>query len=282
MNYLDTVVIPRGSTKKQKLNADGSSPPSKPLSSSTIDKWVAAVISLYDTQKAMGDNSHPHPRGPGVRGILRKQLQDNHRQRRENYEDRGKGTMLDGYNVDDFKAIEEFWIKSLDVGGRLYISLPCLRLLLAAVRNRLDHLTTFSMTMRGQDFRGIQFADCFCVDLPEEGPMQCTILMVLLANGKTNQHGRIEYGAITELWLEYTEGIDGKMAPKEAERRYKAAWRSTSADIKLWSRRKKLINTIETLANRLDISNEESARRLEERRRGEQVGLNYCYNRYVE
>jgi len=117
--YLLGRVLPRGNTKKGKIIEGQPMPAAKPLSRGSIDKWVAAVISLYDEQKALGQNSHPHPRGVAVKAILRKITQEEHQNKRDAHEDRATGTLLDGYDANDFKKIETFWANSQERDGEI-------------------------------------------------------------------------------------------------------------------------------------------------------------------
>ncbi len=79
------------------------------VSVSTVNAYCAALVDLYMQQKSMGMNGHPHPR-TNASGSLNKLLKvvqgfENERKRRE-CEDRGKGTLLDGYYTQEqFKEI---------------------------------------------------------------------------------------------------------------------------------------------------------------------------------
>lgn len=51
------------------------------------------------------------------------------------------------------------------------------------------------MALRGESARALEFADLFCVDLEGEGHGECKALIAILSQGKTNQVGRLKFGA---------------------------------------------------------------------------------------
>ncbi|KAK9326509.1 hypothetical protein V1520DRAFT_358945, partial [Lipomyces starkeyi] len=46
------------------------------------------------------------------------------------------------------------------------------------------------MLLRGNNRREIEPADLYLLPLENEGPTKCKVLVILLCNGKTNQHGQ--------------------------------------------------------------------------------------------
>ncbi|KAM4067951.1 centromere DNA-binding protein complex CBF3 subunit [Hirsutella rhossiliensis] len=69
----------------------------------SVRTYVTAITDLYRTQKALGMNTHPSPREDNVREYL-KSLQRRDAQRdRENYADKGRDTLLDGYSESEFE-----------------------------------------------------------------------------------------------------------------------------------------------------------------------------------
>lgn len=50
--------------------------------------------------------------------------------------------------------------------------------------------------LRGQNSRGIEFADIWTVELENEGYSTNHPFIISLKNGKKNQHGRLEFGGI--------------------------------------------------------------------------------------
>jgi hypothetical protein len=68
-------------------------------------------------------------------------------------------------------------------------------------RTNVDFLFGNHMLLRSSNRLSLELADCFCLDLPKEGikteagggPTKA--LVVLMNQGKTNQHGWVEYGS---------------------------------------------------------------------------------------
>lgn len=49
--------------------------------------------------------------------------------------------------------------------------------------------------LRSESMIGLDFADLFSVELPDEGITPCTAVIVIMRSGKTNQFSNIEYGS---------------------------------------------------------------------------------------
>ncbi|KAG2868925.1 hypothetical protein PC129_g99 [Phytophthora cactorum] len=86
-----------------------------------------------------------------------------------------KRTVLDGYNLEDMKALSTFLAKS---EHHCFTEEPC------------------GLLARGASRRPMQFPDTLSLSLSKEGPQVCTPLVVIMRKGKTNQAGRVEYGAV--------------------------------------------------------------------------------------
>ncbi|KAF1315209.1 Short-chain dehydrogenase, partial [Globisporangium splendens] len=175
VDFLDNFVIPRGS--KRSKQADGTP---QALGFESIDAYVKAIVDLYQQQKSLGMNKESHPRGAALRALVDLLKRSEVTRKREAYADRGLGTVLDGYNVEDMKALSSFWL-SQQSG--------------AALRDRVDFLLGHALLARGESGRYIQFPGLLTLSLSDEGPQHCTPLVVIMTKGKTNQHGRAEYGA---------------------------------------------------------------------------------------
>ncbi|KAF1328728.1 Short-chain dehydrogenase, partial [Globisporangium splendens] len=175
VDFLDNFVIPRGN--KRAKQADGSP---QALGFESIDAYVKAIVDLYQQQKSLGMNKESHPRGVALRALVDLLKRSEVTRKREAYADRGLGTVLDGYNVEDMKALSSFWL-SQQSG--------------VALRDRVDFLLGHALLARGESRRLIQFPDLLTLSLSDEGPQHCTPLVVIMTKGKTNQHGRVEYGA---------------------------------------------------------------------------------------
>jgi hypothetical protein len=65
-------------------------------------------------------------------------------------------------------------------------------------RTNVDFLLGNHMLLRSSNRLLLELADCFCLDLPKEGikaDVPTKAFVVLMNQGKTNQHGRVEYGS---------------------------------------------------------------------------------------
>ncbi|GMF16668.1 unnamed protein product [Phytophthora fragariaefolia] len=71
-----------------------------------------------------------------------------------------------------------------------------------ALRDRADFFLGHALLARGETRRFIEFPDMLSLELPDEGPQACTPLVIIMNRGKTNQHGRIEYGAALRCKME--------------------------------------------------------------------------------
>jgi hypothetical protein len=128
----------------------------------------------------MGMNSHQSPREDNVREYL-KSLQRRDAQRdREQFADKGKNTLLDGYTDDEFQAIcRQLWAQ-----GRS--SPEC------HFRTLVDLLLSHYMLTRGGDRRSAELSDLFTFEFEGEGPTRCFPLIFTTRASKQNQHGRLE------------------------------------------------------------------------------------------
>ncbi|KAE8181731.1 hypothetical protein CF336_g8816, partial [Tilletia laevis] len=142
--------------------------------------YVAAVIDLYTQQQARGVNSAAHPRPGPVRMMLgTRTLEERDRKKRE-YVDRGIGTALDGYSQTQFGDVSNYFLlRNSEIG----------------LRDRLAFLISHYALLRGDNARKLELADLHHLELEGEGPSSCFAVVLLLANGKTNQAGRVEYGS---------------------------------------------------------------------------------------
>ena len=69
-------------------------------------------------------------------------------------------------------------------------------------RTNVDFLFSNHMLLQSSNRLGLELADCFCLDLPKEGikveaagGVPTKAFVVLMNQGKTNQHGRVEYSS---------------------------------------------------------------------------------------
>ncbi|KAE8183507.1 hypothetical protein CF328_g8161 [Tilletia controversa] len=173
--FLEEQVLHRPS-KRAKKNGDAPGT----LSESSVKSYVAALVDLYVQQQARGVNSAPHPRHGPVRILLSTRKVQEHSRKRREYVDRGIGTSLDGYTQAQLEDICAFFIQRDSETG---------------LRDRLAFLISHYALLRGDNARKLELADLHHLDLAGEGPSPCFAVVLLLANGKTNQAGRVEYGS---------------------------------------------------------------------------------------
>ena len=60
----------------------------------------------------------------------------------------------------------------------------------------MDFLLSHSMLLRGQTHQSVKFTDFFTIPLINKGPTPCNLMILIIDNGKINQFGRLEYGAV--------------------------------------------------------------------------------------
>jgi hypothetical protein len=149
---------------------------------STIRGYGAACQDLYRQQVVKKINANPDPStNPTLQGLYRTVRARTHKHRRDNYVDRGQGTIQDGYTTTDdlIKISDEFLTWNSAVG----------------IKGRAMFLLAHSCFMRGESVRMMEFADLFCMELTNEGFTKCMALCIVLDQGKTNSFGKKELGA---------------------------------------------------------------------------------------
>lgn len=101
--------------------------------------------------------------------------------KRKNYEDRGKNTLNDGYTKAELEKVSKYFLteKNSPTGSR----------------DRLCFLLSHAMLCRSETTLGMQFADLFSILIENQGVSECVSLVATITFGKTNQHGKIEYGS---------------------------------------------------------------------------------------
>jgi len=142
---------------------------------STVDAYTSAIVDLYTLQCRLGINSNPHPRDENVQALLRNTHYERERVRRANYDDRGVGTMLDGYsNLEQICSIaDHFWTRNRDFGTNL--------------RNLVTFCLSHYAILRGESARAMELPELHCVRLENEGYGDCYALVLVMRQGKTNR-----------------------------------------------------------------------------------------------
>ncbi|KAF2178632.1 hypothetical protein K469DRAFT_331606 [Zopfia rhizophila CBS 207.26] len=125
------------------------------LSWRSVRGYVTALTDLYRAQKAMGMNSHQSPREDNVREYLRSLQRRDAQLDREQFADKGRDTLLDGYTEDEFEGVcRELWAR----GG----ALPECHL-----RTLVDLLLGHYMLTRGSDRRSAEISNLFTFEFKE-------------------------------------------------------------------------------------------------------------------
>lgn len=166
-------------TQRGELQANGKP---YPLSMSSIDQYVKAVVDLYAVQKStsVGLINFENPRGSLLKTYLRALRQQEADRMRNSYEDRGAGTLQDGYTPDELIRVSMYYFTSATE---------------SMMRDRLVFLMQHMMLLRGESTRRMDLTDLFTLDLKDEGYSECPALVLLMREGKTNHTGRSEYAA---------------------------------------------------------------------------------------
>jgi hypothetical protein len=146
----------------------------------SVRGYVSAITNLYREQKAMGMNSHSSPRVDSVREYLKSLQQRDAQREKEQFADKGRDTLLDGYTEDEFEWVcHELWAQG-DSSPECHF------------RTLVDILLGHYMLTRGGDRRAAEISDLFTFEFKGEGPTWCMPLIFTTQAGKQNQHGRLE------------------------------------------------------------------------------------------
>lgn len=146
----------------------------------SILSYVKALVSLYNEQSALGINRHPHPRGKLVKAFLDTHAKKVTQKKRNDYEDRGKNTLTDGYTGKEMSDINRYFLEKGTV---------------VSTRDRLVFLMSHAMLLRSQNAVGMQLPDLFSMELEDLGLSRCIAIVANIYWGKTNNAGKTEYGS---------------------------------------------------------------------------------------
>ncbi|KAE8255342.1 hypothetical protein A4X03_0g5579 [Tilletia caries] len=152
-------------------DSGGAAQGKKTIGWSTVKGYVTAVTDLWQQQQLRGVNSDPNPRQGAVGQLLAvEQLKENERKR----------THMDGYSREQMRAaVDHFITRNSD----------------ASLRDCVCFLLSHFALLRGDDLRPIELADIHHLEMRNEGLSDCFAIMLLLRHGKTNKHGRVEFGS---------------------------------------------------------------------------------------
>ena len=147
----------------------------------SVRTYVTAITDLYREQKALGINSHLSPREDIAREYLRSLQRKDAQRDREQYADKGRDTLLDGYSKEEFERVyKELWAHGAESSEECHL------------RTLIDVLLGHYMLTRGGDRRAAEISDLFTFEFKGEGPTRCMPLIFTTRAGKQNQHGRLE------------------------------------------------------------------------------------------
>lgn len=142
------------------------------------------MLKLWRSQIARGQHTHPNPNGAALSALMKDLLQKQDSKKKQSFEDRGRGTIADGYDTQGLQSIvAEFW--KLSQAGSVVMA--------ATLRGRLDFILSHLLLARGEAHRFAELPDLQLLMLDNESPSPCPALLYIMSSGKTNQNGRIEY-----------------------------------------------------------------------------------------
>ncbi|KAG2213421.1 hypothetical protein INT47_009095 [Mucor saturninus] len=145
-----------GRNSRQKSNVPTAP---KKIKTSTLEQYIAAITDLYKTQVQKKINCNEHPRAT-VLGLIKSSKMKEFEVSRENCEDRGEGTLADGYtSLDQVSKIVQFYLNGQ--------------------RNHGENL---------RDALAFLFSHYFFV----RPDIKCPALVMVLRQGKTNKNNRLE------------------------------------------------------------------------------------------
>ncbi|KAK9357414.1 hypothetical protein V1504DRAFT_436765 [Lipomyces starkeyi] len=149
-----------------------------PYTVNTLKLHVAAITDLCWQQVDFGINPPAKPRTANIQAILNTYSTNTHERNRQ-YAERGASSIFDGYNSEGMLKKTRATLSRPDGYGD-------------RVQGLLDFLLGNYMLLRGNNRREIELADSYLLPLENEGPTTCKVLVILLRNGKTNLHRRVD------------------------------------------------------------------------------------------
>ncbi|OWZ17641.1 hypothetical protein PHMEG_0008395 [Phytophthora megakarya] len=166
--FLTERVVGHESKKKRKKGSI--------IGGSTVCGYVDAVVDLYNQQVAFRVNSNDHPRFPQVKQLIKNAQAQATATKKQNYQDRGVGSLLDGYHSEaQFRQICDAFFDLNDIRGRAAF------------------LVSHYGLLRGENIRDLELADMFSQELDREMYLTCIALVLLIQHGKTNTFGKLQH-----------------------------------------------------------------------------------------
>jgi hypothetical protein len=201
------------------------------LGISAIKLYVAAIVDVWSFQKSQGINLSPSPRGEALNGLLKAHTRNEHQRRRLEFADRAAGTIQDGYDEEKMmQAVRICWQEAEQGQGQGQGygrgGTGKKQSTEAYLHTAIDFLLSHNLLLRSESRLAAELPDFFSIMLPNEGPTACPLMVMIMDNGKTNQIGRLEYGAVirhknpllctmahTAFYLFYRWNITGEPTP---------------------------------------------------------------------
>ncbi|CEG83887.1 hypothetical protein RMATCC62417_17753 [Rhizopus microsporus] len=134
--------------RKLRRNSDGAP---IALSRESVLAYVKAIAGMYSKQKPLGLNPHDPAREPLVRTFLDTLEKEKVKNKRQNFEGRGKNTLNDGYTKQEMEKDSGYFLTEKND------PLGC--------KDRLCFLISHAMLCCSQTALGMQFADLFSLVL---------------------------------------------------------------------------------------------------------------------
>lgn len=152
----------------------------------TVRGYCSAINELWAHQTSRGLHTAPRPQRVALTALKMSIARGQHQRRRDEYTDRGLATIRDGYTASQIPDLaRKVWSQCLGP--------TCIE---QQFRTQLCFLFGNSMLLRLSNRLPMELPDLFSIPLPNEGPQgQGWCLVTVMSQGKTNQHGRLEYGA---------------------------------------------------------------------------------------
>ena len=160
----------------------------KTVSHSLVKQYLQALVMLYDWQKTeerFDPNKNPKPSADGktLKNLMDMSAKDLENRRRQNFEDRAKDSLLEGYRQRDLPYLAAYFFSLGTDHG---------------MRNRSTQLLLHHNVMRWDSGKMVEFPDMFHLILEEEGPIEhmCICVAIMMRQGKANKYGRLEYNGM--------------------------------------------------------------------------------------
>jgi hypothetical protein len=152
----------------------------------SVRGYCSAINELWAHQTSRGLHTAPRPQRVALTALKTSIVRGQHQRLRDEYTDRGLATIRDGYTASQIPDLSwKAWGLCL---GPAYVE--------QHFRTLLCFLFGNSMLLRLGNRLPMELPDLFSMPLPGEGPQgQGWCLVTVMSQGKTNQHGRLEYGA---------------------------------------------------------------------------------------